>query len=387
MGLIDKILRRTVEPAVAEATAGYLQTVTAYSPVFTSFAGGVYEAELCRAAIHTFATHCSKLKPEISGSKKSLQYKLLYRPNFYMDTTKFLYKAATILEAENTCFIIPLNDQRGNITGFFPVSPINAEIKAYEGKRYLAYKYYNEKRAEELSKVGIMNKFFYRDDFVGETNNALMPTISLMNTQNQAIEEGAKNSAVIRFIAQINKTLKSSDIAAERTRFMSENLSASNNGGVLLFDTKYSDVKPINSTPYFVPPNQAEMIRGNVFDYFGVNENIIRNEFGSDDDNKWEGYYEGKIEPFALQLSLVMTNMVYGDKANKDNEIMFSSNRLQIAPTKTKVEYVTSMFDRGLITQNQANEVFNMPKVKGGDKYYIRKEYMEKGKEDANKDE
>lgn len=71
MGLIDKILRRTVEPAVAEATAGYLQTVTAYSPVFTSFAGGVYEAELCRAAIHTFATHCSKLKPEISGLKKA----------------------------------------------------------------------------------------------------------------------------------------------------------------------------------------------------------------------------------------------------------------------------------------------------------------------------
>ena len=31
-----------------------------------------------------------------------------------------------------------------------------------------------------------------------------------------------------------------------------------------------------------------------------------RNKF---DENTWNAYYEGKIEPFAIQLSLVMTNM------------------------------------------------------------------------------
>lgn len=52
----------------------YFKMLNGYSPTFTSYNGGVYEMDLTRTAVNSFATHCSKLKPEIEGSAlKSLE--------------------------------------------------------------------------------------------------------------------------------------------------------------------------------------------------------------------------------------------------------------------------------------------------------------------------
>lgn len=72
-----------------KAIGNYFKMLNGYSPTFTSFSGGVYEMDLTRTAINNFATHCSKLKPEIEGSAlKSLEKTLQHKPNYFMDTTK-----------------------------------------------------------------------------------------------------------------------------------------------------------------------------------------------------------------------------------------------------------------------------------------------------------
>ena len=61
----------------------YFKMLNGYSPVFTTYSGGLYEMDLTRAAVHRFATMCSKLKPEISGSAKPYLEKILqFKPNF-----------------------------------------------------------------------------------------------------------------------------------------------------------------------------------------------------------------------------------------------------------------------------------------------------------------
>ena len=42
-----------------------------------------------------------------------------------------------------------------------------------------------------------------------------------------------------------------------------------------------------------------------------------------------------------------------------------------------KLNTVTQLFDRGLLTVNQGLEIYNMAPVADGDKRYIRKEYMD----------
>lgn len=377
MGLFEKIFKR---PASEREVQTYFKTLTAYQPVFTSFEGGVYEMALTRAAIHAFATHCSKLKPEVVGTAASgLKNILMYKPNPYQDTAKFLYRLATIFSVHNTAFIAPLYaDDMETLTGYYPLLPTQTDIIDVNGTPYLRYTFSSGQRAAiELSRAGILNQFQYRSDFFGEGNRALDVTLQLINAQNQAIINGAKNSATVRFMGRIAQNLKAADIDEERRRFTRDNLSSDNNGGIVLSDAKYADLKQIESKPFLISAPQMQAIKDNVFDYFGTNDKILHNDYTPD---QWAAYYEGKIEPWALQLGLVMTNMTFSDRQlGFKNQIYFSSNRLQYASDATKLSVVTQLFDRGMMTQNQGLEIFNLPPSTdpNADKFYIRKEYAE----------
>ena len=102
---------------------------------------------------------------------------------------------------------------------------------------------------------------------------------------------------------------------------------------------------------------------------------ILQNKFNEE---TWNAYYEGKIEPFAIQLSLVMSNMTFTQRElAHGNAITFSANRLQYASNATKLQVSTQLFDRALLNRNGVMDIWNMAHVEDGDKYYIRKEYTE----------
>ena len=374
MGIFEKIFRK---PQADIAADGYFKMLNGYTPVFTNAPESLYEMELTRAAIHTFANFCSKLKPEISGTaKKGLERTLQFQPNPFMDTAKFIYRVATILSVNNTAFIVPVEDEYGGLIGYYPVLPQRCEVIEYKGDPYLRYTFANgQKAAIEFARVGVLTQFQYSDDFFGESNAALRPTMQLIHTQNQGIINGVKNSASIRFLAKVANMLKPEDITKERKRFTADNLSADNQSGMVIYDAKFADVKPIESKPFTVNAAQMQQINENVFNYFGTNAKIIQNAFTEDE---WNAYYEGKIEPFAIQLSLVMSNMTFSPRELAfGNEITFTANRLQYASNQTKLNISTQLFDRGLLNRNGVMDIWNMAHVDGGDKYYIRKEYAE----------
>lgn len=384
MGVFETIFKRPKADVKAE---GYFRMLNGYTPVFTNAPESIYEMELTRAAIHSFATYCSKLKPEVKGSaKKDLERVLQFRPNPFMDTSKFLYRTATILSVNNTVFIVPIENDYGALCGYYPVLPSRCEVIDVHGKPYLRYTFSTGQKAViEFERVGILTNFQYKDDFFGESNAAFRPTMELINTQNQGIINGVKNSASIRFLAKIANMIKPEDITKERERFTADNLSPENQSGMVIYDAKFADVKPIESKPFTVNAAQMQQINENVFDYFGTNIHILQNDYTED---QWNAYYEGKVEPFAIQLSLVMSNMTFSARELAfDNAIYFTANRLQYASNKTKLEISTQLFDRGLLNRNGVMDIWNMAHVDGGEKYYIRKEYAEVselGKEGIN---
>lgn len=374
MGLFDRIRRKE---QISEKVDEYFKLMNGYIPSFRTFEGGLYEMELTRSAVHSFATHVSKLRPEVNGSgNKSIQRVLQYKPNPLMDTKKYLYRLATVYMVDNTAFIVPLYDRYGQIVGYYPLDTSKCSIIKNDGQTYLKYEFgFGDSACIEIERVGRMTQFQYHDELFGETNRPLRPTMQLIDTNNQGIIEGVKSAASIRFMAKLAQTLKSTDIDKERERFINSNLTAQNNGGVLMFDQKYEDVKQINSNPYTVDAAQMKVIKDNVFQYFGTNEKILTNSFTS---AEWNAYYEGKIEPFAIEAGLVHTNMTFSDhEVAYDNEILFTSNRLQYMSAAEKVQMVSTLFDRGFISLNDGREIFNLPPVEDGDKRYIRREYIE----------
>lgn len=355
----------------------YFKMLNGYSPTFTSFNGGVYEMDLTRVAINSFATHCSKLKPEITGSAyKHLERVLQFKPNYFMDTTKFIKRLATILAVEHTAFIVPIEDKYGNLCGWYPLRAQRCEVVEAAGRVYLRYLFANgEHGAIEFEKVGIMTDFEYNDDLFGEPNDTLKPTMQLIHTQNEGIVNAVKNSASIRFLAKVANMLKPEDIKKERERFTEENLSADNKSGMIIYDNKFSELKQIESKPYTPNALQMQQIQDSVCTHFGTNMDILQNKFNEE---TWNAYYEGKIEPFAIQLSLVMSNMTFTQRElAHGNAITFSANRLQYASNATKLQVSTQLFDRALLNRNGVMDIWNMAHVEDGDKYYIRKEYTE----------
>ena len=373
MGAFDFLFKR---PKEALQVNSYFKMLDGYSPIFSSYDGGVYEMELTRACIHTFANHCSKLQPNVEGADgRGIKAILEGRPNPFMTSAQFLYKAATLYDAKNTCIITPVIDGFDRLVGYYPINPAQTEIIDVDGVPFLRYRFKNGQWAAiELFRCGFVSKYLYNSDIFGEDNKALHPTLQLLNTQNQGIAEGIKNSASFRFMATVNNFVKGKDLATERKNWVDENL-GTDAGGLALFPNNYTNVQQIQSSAKVVDAEQMNLIQTRVLNYFGCNEEVLQNKSVGD---SWGAFYEGKIEPFSLQLSQALTVMTYTELERKrGNAIHFSANRLQYMTTAEKKEVSTQLFDRAILSINSVMDIWNLPHVPDGDKRYIRKEYIE----------
>lgn len=230
-------------------------------------------------------------------------------------------------------------------------------------------------KAIELDRCGIIRKFEYKSEIFGDSNQALYPTLDLLKIHKKSIEEAVSASATLRFLVKLSNVFKGDTLKGERDRFKNDNLSG-DTGGVLMVDKKYEEVKQIDSSPVVVAPEQMELVSNSIHDYFGVSSAIIQNSFDSDD---WESYFLGNVEPFSIQLSQVLTSMLFTDaEIAAGNMVYLSANRLSYASNSEKVNIVSNLFDRGMITVNQGLSIFNLPPLdtEDGDRHFIRKDYI-----------
>lgn len=373
MGLFDKLFRPQREKQRADE---YFKTLTAYRPVFHDWRGELYESALVRASIDARARHISKLKVETVGTAKpELQRLLKLGPNQFQTWGQFLYRVSTILDVNSTAFIVPIVDKDLKVTGYFPVLPEKVEIIEFNGEPWLKYKFtHGQEAAIEMKYCAVLNRFQYRSDFFGTGNRALDETMDLISIQNQGIKEGAKNSATYRFMARTTNFTTPDDLREERKRFSERNLSAeADGGGVLLFPNTYTDIKQLAGDTYSPDPKQMELIQTNVFDYFGVNEDVLQNKAYGD---AWSAFYEGAIEVFAIQFSDAMTKAIFTEnERSRGSELILTANRLQYLSNADKLNVTAQLTDRGIFSINEAREVFNLPPVEGGDVRTIRGEY------------
>lgn len=354
----------------------YLKMMTAYRPAFTTWNGCLYESELVRSAIDARARHISKLKVEINGSAKpSLQSKLRLKPNKWQTWSQFLYRASTIWDICNNVIIVPTLGEYNEITGYFPICPTRCEVVTHNNELWLRYHFSNGViGAMELNRCVLLTKHQYKSDYFGESNSALNETMKLIHMQNQGIEEAVKNASTYRFMAQMTNFSKATDLAAERKRFTENNLRANDgNDGILLFPNTYNNIKQIDSKPYTVDAGQMQLIQTNVYNYFGVNEDILQNKAYGD---SWSAYYEGAIEPFAIQFSEAMTKAIFTEREQAQGSLlMATSSRLQYMTNSDKLNVSSQMLDRGIMSINEIREIWNLEPVAGGDARIIRGEY------------
>ena len=361
------------ELALAETT---FKMINGYVPVFRTWSGEIYESQFVKASIDAKARHASKLGITIDGGTKSeLMTRLKKAPNGFQTWSQFLYRVSTILDVQNTAFIIPLRDKFGATIGIYPLRPVSFElVQTRDNELWVRFRLSeNERTAEKLSDLGILTRYQYKSDFFGDSNSALDETMQLISIQRQGIEEYTKNSSTYRFMARLQNFSKAEDLAKERERFDVENFQQKNGGGLLLFPNTYTDIKQITSQSFTVDTEQLKLIERNVYDYFGVNENIIQNKAHGDE---FSAFYEGAIEPFAIQLSEVLTKMLFTEREIAfGSGIFFTSNRIQYMNNSDKLSVSRDLLDRGVLSINEAREIWQLAPINGGDIHILRGEY------------
>lgn len=383
MGLFDILFPKIKQKIRAD---NYFQTLSAYTPVFRTWNGELYESELVRTAIDARSRHIAKLKPCFYGAAQSkLVTKLKQAPNTMQTWYQFMYRLNTILDMQNTAFIVPEYNKNMERIGMITFLPERYELVLCDGIPWIRFIFLNGlTAAEELLNIGILTKFQYRNDYFGESNSALNATMNLINIQNQGIEEAVKNASTYRFMANVNNFTKTEDLANERKRFSEENLSG-NGGGLLLFPNTYQNVKQITPNAYNSNSAERELIQKNVTFYYGVNEKILNNSATGDE---LDAFFNGAIEPAAIQLSEVITRWMYSPFEQSNGSYFVAvANRLQYMSVTAKVSMSKELGDRGAIMIDEIRELFNWGPLPDGagqhapirGEYYFAGEKSEEG--------
>ena len=381
MSLLDKIFRPK-----KWAADQYFHSLTAYQPVFKKWRGEVYESELVRAAIDAVARHVSKLTIKVHGAAMpKTQTILKKKPNQFMTWSQFLYRSLTILYMQNTLFIVPIIDVNNDVVGIWPCLPEKCKLlEGKSGRLYLEYTFVNDQKAAvEFDRCGIMTRFQYKDDFFGDPNTALEDTLDLISMERQGIKEGIKSASTFRFLARATNFKDPEDLAQEQKNFTARNMKA-DASGFLLFPNTYDGIQQIHSTAYTVSAEEQALIQRNVFDYFGVSEDVIQNKASG---SALDALFDGCIEPFAIQLEQVLTFMLFTDlEVGHGAKVEVAANRLQYMSTADKINFIAQLSDRGMITINEARELINYSALPAeiGDLLPIRGEYYFVGDDKNN---
>lgn len=395
MGLFEKLFPKKYQNPIGVER---WEPLTAYTTAFRTWRGEIYEFDQVRSAIDTLARNTGKLKVDMTGTAKGkMRNKLKIRPNPYQTWFQFWYRARTIYEMQNNAIIVPMLDNTDQIEGLFPVLPSLCEVVTYKGTEYLRYTFYgNRKAAIELDRCGIITKHQYKNDIFGDTNSALNGTLDLLDMNKQAIKAAVKEANSFKFMARMNNYAKDEDIKKERQRIKDANLN-DKDGFLLLFSNLIGEPKQIDYKPYTIDEKQLALIDSNIEKYFGVSAEAIKNELSGD---KASAFYEGAIEPFAIQASEVVTNMLFtAIEQTTGNMFTLTANRIQFMTNADKLSFSTQMGDRGLMYVDEIREVWNLAPLPNGlgqrlpargEYYYIdpnnpdEAENNKEGSEDAN---
>lgn len=337
----------------------------AYRSSFNSFGDDVYKSEIVRSCIRPLAEHTSKAN--VKCTDKRIERLLNVSPNMYMNGKDFLYKIRTKLEVKNTAYIYIERDSTNKVVGFYPVPYSYYEAVEYQGRLYIKF-YFRGSEIREMvlpyDDLAVVRKDYLDSDIAGEDNTPILSTLELINTTNQGIGNAVRATANLRGILKSTKAmLANEDVRRQKDQFVKDYLNLENEGGIASLDST-QEFTPIKMEPAITNYAQMKEFRENVYRYYGVSESIVTSDYT---EGQMESFYESRIEPFLVALSLELTRKIFTERElGFGNQVMYESNRMQYASNSTKLAMV-ALVDRGALTPNEWRMIFNLAPVEGGD--------------------
>lgn len=347
------------------------KVLNGYEAFFSLWGKNVYDSKVARTAIDRIATHAAKLTPKhikndvnhpINGD---INFILQNKPNAIMNTYEFIYKIVSQLYTYNNAFVFVAKDNNGMITGFYPILSYEDRLLEDRDKNiFLKFKFINGKTYTlPYNELIHLRRFYNKDDFWGDTNEVLNTDLDTAHTSSEGIKNAIKMTNSLKGILNFtNASLKPRDIKANRDQFVQDFLGRGNSSGIAALDSK-ATFQDINMKPITLDDEQLKRVNQNIYDYFGISEEIIRNDYTPE---KWNAFFEGVIEPLSIQLEEAFTNVIFNEKSIKEgHRIIFTTHRLQYASLGQKINMIKVVASYGMITKDEARELLDLAPIGG----------------------
>ena len=356
----------------ADVNLAQAADITTYSNLFT------------RVCIDALAENAAKLKPKvqrvlaegIQEGDAALQALLEIAPNEYMNSFDFIYKIVTLWANDNNAFIYIARDIKGKVIGLYPIAYTQAEFVEANNVLFVRFLFGNGTHMTvAYSELCHLRRFFGPNDLFGEDNEStLRPQIGLLNTVNKGFAAAVNNNNRLKGIIKSNVNLHPDDLKAQQEAFVKDYMNLANNGGIAALDTR-TDYIELKNQPTVADEKQMQIVRRDIMAYFHVSEDILMAQY---DENKWGAFYESVIEPIAIRLGLELTRKIFTAREIAfGNRIHFEANRLQYASTSSKITLTKELMPFGMLSVNEAREIFNLAPVDGGEKRLVSLNYID----------
>lgn len=347
--------------------------------------GGLRENEIVGAIANAVASNVAKLTPQVirktaTGTtikNDKLSRLLEIRPNAENSTYDFLYKMASdLIYTSNAFAVVFFNDDCSEITSIQPITVTSHRIFEVDGVLYFKFIWEYDKKSYTVPYQFVIHikGRYNRKRFLGTPPDAeLQNSTELLNVTYSGIKNVIRNSASLRGYLKYNNFIDEKELRQKVSEFQSAYMSSDNEGGIAGLDNTL-DFHEITQKPPAIPITQVNFFRENIYRYYGVNEKILNSTYT---EAEWNSFYEGVIEPIAIQLSLEFTYKLFTEgERSFGNKIVFTTNRLQYATLQTRNAVAKDLFDRGIITINEYREFMYLPQTEDGDVRMISLNYV-----------
>ena len=350
-----------------------LQLLNGDDVVYTSVVGNEFNQKVARQCIDRIATQVALLEPQhIKGSlskqmDSQVGFLLENRPNPIMNTYDFLYKITANLYTQKNAFVFIDRDSLNIVRGFYPVTAVsedlymNANDEIFVNFRFLNGKTYMLPYLDLIH----LRMFYNENDIFGTLDKILYTDLETAHISSEGIKNAIKTSTTLKGILKFtNAMLKNKDIQEARDAFVNDYINLENKSGIASLDGK-ADFQAIDMKPITLDADQLKAVNYNIYDYYGISENIVKNDFNT---NEWNAFYEGCIKPRARQMQLEFTNKIFNRKGIKEgNKIIFSTNLLTYATLDSKVNLIKNASAYGFIKTDEAREILGLAKLGGAE--------------------
>lgn len=347
--------------------------------------GGLRENEIVGAIANAVASNVAKLTPQVirktaAGTtikNDKLSRLLEIRPNAENSTYDFLYKMASdLIYTSNAFAVVFFNDDCSEITSIQPITVTSHRIFEVDGVLYFKFIWEYDKKSYTVPYQFVIHlkSRYNRKRFLGTPPDAeLQNSTELLNVTYSGIKNVIRNSASLRGYLKYNNFIDEKELRQKVSEFQSAYMSSDNEGGIAGLDNTI-DFHEITQKPPAIPITQVNFFRENIYRYYGVNEKILNSTYT---EAEWNSFYEGVIEPIAIQLSLEFTYKLFTEgERSFGNKIVFTTNRLQYATLQTRNAVAKDLFDRGIISINEYREFMYLPQTEDGDVRMISLNYV-----------